>query len=236
MVDNHHGNPMAFRRRLGKNDAKFDDRVPQLVDFADKLPKFPATRDWLKPVPHWGDMLNTDLGDCTMAGLGHLLQAVIFNETGKMPSIADTDILKAYEVICGYNPRDPQNTDNGGVLLDVLNYVLKNGFLGHTIDGFAQVDSTKATVVKAGINEFGGVYTGLSLPKFAEDQKDWVLITPHNPADAVPNSWGGHCVYVGAYDADNYYGITWGARIRIARAFFEKYCDECWVHHAPRLG
>ena len=220
--------PVPPNRQMGKREAKFDDRVPQFHMLVADLPKYPVTRDWLNPVKSWGMMLNDKIGNCTIAGFAHFLQAVIANETGLAPSIPDDAVLRMYEIICGYDPKRPDATDNGGVLLDVLTYILKNGFLGHNIDGFAQVDPTHEATVKTAINTMGGVYTGFSLPLFAEDENDWLMI-PSSAANAAVNSWGGHCVYIGAYDADYYYAVSWGYKLRIAKAFFLKYCDECWA-------
>jgi len=63
------------REKLGKKPARHDPRTLQMANYL-ALPAFPASRDWTnKAKPAWGMMLNDQLGDCTCAAIGHIIQA-----------------------------------------------------------------------------------------------------------------------------------------------------------------
>jgi hypothetical protein len=178
-------------------------------------------------------MLNDNLGDCTIAAAGHLIQEWTANTYGGPGHVVgDADILKAYEVVSGYNPKDP-NSDSGAVELDVLNYWRKTGIGGHTIWAFASVDPKNVVHVKQATNLFGGLYLGISLPLAAQQlidaAKPWDLVTSHLNGVWKPGSWGGHAVPIVAYDPNWITIVTWGKLQGVSWRFFEAYCEEAWA-------
>jgi hypothetical protein len=202
------------------------------------LPPPPESVDWTKGITEWGMMLNDNLGDCTIAACGHAIQVWTVN-LGSQVTIPDSDILKAYEDWDGYNPSDP-NTDQGGVEIDVLNSWRKQGLSAHTLLAYADPDPGDIVHVKQAINLFGGVYIGIGLPLTAQNQDIWDVVKMNwfkklfrrsDPSE--PNSWGGHAVFVPAYNSTGPICITWGQLKQMTWAFWQKYCDESHALLSP---
>jgi hypothetical protein len=216
------------RMKLGRSSIRRDDRTLRLARyFTGELPAPPPVADWSKGITSFGMMLNDKLGDCTIAGCGHAVQVWTANAYSES-TIPDAAILSAYEKWDGYNPGDP-DTDQGGVELDVLKNWRKQGLAGHHILGFVDPAVTNLEEIKQSIALFGGVYIGVSLPVTAQKQDVWDVapgyLSGSNP-DAEGGSWGGHCVYVCAYDQDGFTCITWGALKKMTTAFWRAYVDE----------
>jgi hypothetical protein len=217
-------------RRLGKRPARLDHRTLRLVRYMGaSLPIAPESCDLTARVTDLGMMLNDDLGDCTCAAAGHMIQAWTA-AAGAQVIPADEAILAAYEGSCGYNPSDP-STDGGGVEIDVLNYWRKNGIGGHTIGAYASVNPKNIEEIKQSIYIFGAAYTGFDLPEYVEDADAWELpsLLTKLTSSTKPGSWGGHAVPLVAYDATHVIAISWGAYLRISWDFVEAYCDEIYA-------
>ena len=213
--------------KLGRKAIKTDSRTLRMARYLTAaLAPPPAACDWTKGITAWGMMLNDTLGDCTIAGCGHAIQVCGANVgyTFEGETLPDAVIEKAYSTWDGYVPGDP-STDNGGVELDVLNNWRKSGLGGHHLLGFADPEPSNLTEIQQTIALFSGVYIGLSLPVTAQNQDIWDVV-PNGGADAVPGSWGGHCVYVPKYDQNGFTCITWGGLKAMTLAFWNKYCDE----------
>jgi hypothetical protein len=210
--------------RLGRKAIKTDSRTLRLARyFLGALPPSPTSKDWTKGLTSFGMMLNDSLGCCTIAGVAHAIQIFSAN-SGAEVTIPDSDILTAYEQWDGYSPSDP-STDQGGVELDVLTDWKASGFFGHVLDGFADVDPSHTENVQQAINLFGGLYIGLGLPLSAQAQVGGLWDVAAG-SDGDPGSWGGHCVFVAAYDVQGLTCITWGALQKMTWAFWNKYVDE----------
>ena len=196
----------------------------KLSDYLDaqKLPPPPVYRDWTAGIVQpFGMMMNDSIGDCTCAGAGHAIQTLSNAANPPMLTISDEDVVAAYSAITGYDPKD-QNTDQGACLVDVLNYWMKNGIGGHKIAGFVTVS---AQHIRAACEFFGGTYSGVGLPITAQSQDVWDVPAAGLSGEGAPYSWGGHCIWIPAYDAC----ITWAQRKRFTPAFEAAYVDE---HHA----
>ena len=207
--------------RLGRKAIKTDSRTLRLARYMTALPAPPKARDWSKGVTSWGMMKNDELGDCTIAGAAHAIQVWTANTASEV-TLSDDQVLAAYEQWNGYNPADP-STDHGGVELDVLNRWKQQGLAGHQLLAFADPAVKNLTEIRQAINLFGGVYIGLGLPLSAQNQDVWDVAK--GPKGKV-GSWGGHCVYVLAYDDNSFTCITWGMTKKMTVAFWKKYCDE----------
>lgn len=219
--------------RLGKGAPRLDHRTLRLADFLvpSALPPVKDAVDNLAAarVQNGGDygmMLNDQEGDCTCAAVGHFIQLASASR-GQIVTLPDSAIQAAYKAVGGYVPGD-QSTDNGAVILDVLGYWRKTGVGGYKIDGFAALQPQNPDHVKLGIDLGGGVDIGLALPISAQRQERWE-VDPAQGRNAMPASWGGHSVIVGAYDADGLTCITWGQEKRMSWAFWYAYCDESWL-------
>jgi hypothetical protein len=189
----------------------------------DTMPVIPATIDELSAVPDWPMYLNDQIGDCTIAAAGHMLEAWARYGHGQAVKVTDADVLKAYEAVSGYVPGNP-STDQGAVMQDVLDYWRKTGIGGHRILAFAEVDVHNPSQVAAALYLFGHVYVGLSVPASAEDQ-----FNAGQPWDVVSDDGGilgGHAVDLGARPLEV---VTWGSRQAMTEAFWDRYVEEAWV-------
>ncbi len=214
--------------KLGRKAVKTDTRTLKLARYrTEALPAPPPERDWTRGVTDWGMMLNDSLGDCTIAGCGHAIQVWSLNEATE-ETVDDTDIEEAYSEWDGYVPGDP-STDQGGVELDVLTDWRNDGFAGHELVGFAAANVANLFEIREAINLFGGVYIGLGLPLTAQNQTKWDVVPDDGTGNSAAGSWGGHCVFVAAYDQESFTCITWGAPKKMTVAFWQAYCDEAYA-------
>jgi hypothetical protein len=82
-------------------------------------PAAPQKVDYLSEIAAWPMYDNDKIGDCTCAGVGHVLEAESTYGVGSTITVTDHDVLKAYEAVSGYNPMTGEN-DNGARMQDVL--------------------------------------------------------------------------------------------------------------------
>lgn len=215
------------RMKLGRKAVKTDSRTLKLSRYVKPtLPPAPPAVDWSKGITEWGLMLNDKLGDCTIAGAAHAVQVWTVN-TGTMVTVPDPVILNYYETWDGYKPGDPA-TDTGGIEMEVLKDWQKHGFDSHRLLAFADPVWTNLEEVRQAMHLFGGIYIGLNLPNTAKTQDVWDVV-PNGGPDSQAGSWGGHCVYVVAYDQTGFTCITWGMLKTMTLAFWNAYVDEAHV-------
>jgi len=193
---------------------------------AAELPPVPPVVDYMSKVADWPVYLNTDIGDCTMAAAGHMIEAWTAYGQGETVKVTDADVLKAYEDVSGYQPDDPA-TDQGAIMQDCLNYFRKVGVGGHTIVAFAELNVADQQEIRAALHLFGHVYVGANVPYSALYQFD-----QGKPWDVVRRSpiAGGHAVNVGyAADGHNLRCVTWGAVQELTARWWDAYVEEAWV-------
>lgn len=215
--------------RLGRLPAEPARPHLRLADYTIDLAAPPPAVDWLSAVTSWPMYLNDQIGDCTAAGIGHLIEGDTRYAQGTAVQISDQDVLHLYEATSGYNPADPA-TDQGAVCQDVLDYMRKTGVAGHKALAFAKVDLSNRTQLQQAIALFGQVYAGFNFPSSAMDQfhagQVWDVV---NGAQIE----GGHCVTLGAYGANGLSCVTWGRVQALTWRFLTKYFDEGWVVITP---
>lgn len=229
---------------LGKNPRLDDKRNLKFARYVSiDAPTPPDDCSYIDGIGDWGMMLNgpntygnlippDGLGNCTCAGACHYLQAVSATSNKEVKE-TDAIVLALYMKWCGYVLGDP-STDEGGVLLDILKNWRKDGIDGHKLLAFAQIHlpsyNNKVIVspaeIKRAIWMFGGAYVGVQLPVSAQNQDVWDVVSGQ---DSTPGSWGGHCIYLVAYDKDYVYAVTWGTVQKMTWAWFAKYCDEAYA-------
>jgi hypothetical protein len=227
--------------KLGKHPPRFDvltsRRKFAMAQFlSETAPVTPDAMDWLSGISDWGMMQNDKIGLCTVAGLGHKLQSQSA-ATGSKYTVSDDLVIRDYSAITGYDPRqtdaDGYNpTDNGANELDVIQWFERNGFGGETLLGHADVSISNRDHIKKAIHLFNGVYVSVALPNTAKTQETWDVVMNSN--ENQPGSWGGHAVWMPAFDArrqdhETLDCITWGGRKRMTLDFFRTYCDEAWA-------
>lgn len=230
--------------KLGKARPRFDNRTLAAFQYMKALPPPPAKVSWADGFPDskWGMLGNDIVGDCALACPGHQIMEWTYAADGLANTVfpSTTQILAAYSAVTGYVIGDP-STDNGAVVLDVLNYWRKTGIAGHKIFAFVQVNPSNITEMKQAIDLFGSVYVGMQLPVSAQSPSTganglplW-SVPPTGPiGNATPGSWGGHAIPVIGYgtDAKGNAGteiVTWGQRYDVTWQWHHVYTDEAWA-------
>jgi hypothetical protein len=179
-----------------------------------------------------GMMLNDRLGDCTCAAIYHGIQVWAFNAQQNINTEQDPVVLKAYELICGYNPNDP-STDQGGIIQHVLKYWAKTGApMAHgtqRCSAFLEVDPSNAMDVNSCIADCGLVYIGLTVPAYIlppDGEPPQVWDVDENADNTII---GGHAVVVPGFQANNTRKIiSWGSYYEMTEAFWNEFVDECY--------
>ena len=224
-------NAIPLTGKLGKALPRHDRRTLQLSHYlTPKLPSPPTSLDWTSTITQFGQMLNDNLGCCTIAACAHAIQIWSAVE-GTEITVPDTTILKYYSAWAGYVPGESW-TDRGAVILDILNDWRKQGFgadpqLMHKLIAYAQVENSMLSIQQA-MTLFGGVYLGVALPITAQNQVVWDVV-PNAGPDGAPYSWGGHAIYCPRYDPSGLWCVTWGGLKLMTWAFVSKYADEIFA-------
>lgn len=221
---------------LGKKLGKVDDpRTFQIKEFATlseiKIPEAWRLAKGHEFVPMFA---NDNYGDCTFASSGH---RIITQERavgqGREIQLTDDDILKGYSAVTGFDRATGRN-DNGAYMLDVANYLRRQG-IGKERDGSPHVATAyieigvKEEYARAGSLLFGGFWMGVWLPTSAQFQTTWDVPAGGPVGPGQPGSWGGHAIYAIGYDKEGIFFYTWGMLMKMTWQFFKVYCDEAYV-------
>ena len=221
-----------LNRKLGRLPAKFDSRTLKFARYSSALPTPPSHVNWASKVASWTMMDNDQIGDCTIAAAGHMVELWTNDEAGKAVIIPNSQIVAAYSAISGYNPVTGAN-DNGCALLDVVNYWKNTGIGGHKISAYVSVEPTNQTEVEQSMWLFGAVDLGVNLPISAQTQTGTGLkwaVPPGGPVgDGEPGSWGGHSIPTVSYDSTGLLVVTWGELQFMTWGFLNTYCDEAYT-------
>jgi hypothetical protein len=213
--------------KLGKKPAKIDARTLQFdVYLAPDINPTPLAVNWYKGVTSFGMMANDTLGDCTIASKGHDLQVASLNSKGEI-TLTEAQAIQYYSLWDGYVPGDP-STDQGGVIIDVLNDWRQQKLINHSLLGYSALTPTNQESVCKAVELFGVVDVGLQLPLSAQAQTGGVWDVASGP-NGEAGSWGGHNVTMGAYNETGPIFITWGALQQATWAFLSSYSDELYA-------
>jgi hypothetical protein len=218
---------MPGNRQLGRLAPARNPAVPALRAILPNLSPAPAVVNWWADIGAWPMLANDSVGDCTIAALGHAVQAMS-SYTSTPLLMTDAEAISAYSAITDYNPANP-STDQGAVIEAVLAYAANTGMTIagrlHKIQAFVSINYQDKAEIRAAINLFGGLDIGVDLPLSAQTQP--YLLTCTNAGTAsVANSWGGHCVWACGADDYGVDVIYWGARYRILWDFWHAYVVE----------
>jgi hypothetical protein len=234
-------------RQAGKYGRKpLDPTRPRLTLERYLNPRTRLTRAGLPPVARtvdvdrasevtsWPMYLNDQLGDCTIAGLGHMFGGWTRYAGGAEILFADEEIQAVYSRVGGYNPDDP-STDQGAMMSDVLADSVTNGMTDtagkvHKVLGYAAFGNpADEDLLGQVLDVFGTVYVGINCQQvietqFADGQPwDWV------PGDAVV---GRHAICLqrrlGKGAAPLEY-VTWGALQSATVNFQANAAEEAWA-------
>ncbi len=218
--------------KLGRKAVKHDSRRLMLAAYLPpEMPPAPPCRDWTKGIRDFGVMLNSELGCCTIAGIGHAVQIWTAN-SGSEVTIPDSTVLAYYENWDGYVVGDP-STDQGGIEESVLDSWRKSSFGGHILTAYADPNVKNINEVKQAINLFEGLYIGMTVTADAMENANDITIPWDQTGDT--SSVGGHCVFVVGYDMTYIYFVSWGQLYKMTLAYWDANVDEAHALMSPDL-
>jgi hypothetical protein len=176
------------------------------------LPAAPHTIDFSKPAMSALQLvyMNDQLGDCTIAGAGHVV-GTLTGGAGKVVTFTDDQIVAMYSACGGYVPGQP-NTDQGCDEQTVLNYWMSPaGGIGggNQIAGWLAVDGTNPEEYRTALWLFENLYFGVELPDAwvnpmpSESGFTWTVAGNADPSN-------GHCFVGVGYDTKGVKIDTWG--------------------------
>lgn len=214
--------------KLGRQPAQYRTNTPRLASYMlGAIPAVPSVDYTTALTIPWGMLMNDVMGNCTIAAVGHLsLGFSLTEQDPRLQMMSDQEAQVFYEIIGKYVLDDPM-TDNGCLITDVLDYWKSPGIRINTIKnqifGYTYLSPRNIPLMRYALRHFGGLYIGIMLPQSAEDNmKYWDV-------GGNTNILGGHCITLqGVDDNNDFYGITWGERVRISPAFLATYCDEMY--------
>jgi hypothetical protein len=211
--------------KYGKLPPRHDVRNLKLSNYLkyDLVP--PTSVSWQDKVLNNGGSFqmfaNDSLGDCTCAAVGNMIINWTAN-AGQVVVLQNSDIIKAYSDVTGYNPSDP-NSDQGANETDVLNYWRNFGVGGHQIGAYAEINQNDITRVQCSTAFLEGVYIGFSVPQSVEDNTNNIWDVGGNE-----NIVAGHAVIVVGYDDTYLYIVSWGSVYKMTYPFWNKFVDEAY--------
>jgi hypothetical protein len=194
------------------------------------LPTPPATTDYSTAVPGVVAQmyLNDQLGDCVIAGIGHVTGVLTGNAQNPAGGLILTDQqIQAGYGWCGYVSGN-ESTDQGCNIVPVFQDWQQQGLpVGTTADdiaGWISIDPTNMSEIQTAIWLFENLVFGVELPD------GWVNPMPSASGftwdvsgDPDPNN--GHCFVAVGYDPALVKILTWGMYGFITPAAISKYAD-----------
>lgn len=164
----------------------------------------------------WGMALNNTIGDCTIAGVYHLLKAWNTEVSEDTPLPDTAQIKSTYFGLTG-------GGDTGLVEVTVLNTWYSKGLFGNRIAGWVPLNPRNLEHLHLAIELYGAAYVGVALPQSAETQTDenraWTVV-PTSPI------LGGHCIVYVGYDEYALYAVTWGELVQVTYPWWATYGTE----------
>src|SRR5207248_264575 len=107
------------------------------------IPAAPSKVDVTTGITNWPIYANDQLGDCTCAALGHMLEVWTEQVQGSPEIITDAEVVALYDLVNG-------GQDQGANMLDVLHEMRTGqGLAGDHVYAYASVDTVQANQVKA---------------------------------------------------------------------------------------
>ena len=109
--------------KLGRKAVVHDPRTIRFAKYLkpEKLPKPPSSYNSGAKVQRWGMLANDKLGDCTCAGILHMIM-LWRSSDGPAPMFYDNQAIDLYIKLCGYQPGKPE-TDQGGIELNTVSLI-----------------------------------------------------------------------------------------------------------------
>jgi len=216
--------------RLGRKPSKPDSRTLKFRNYmTQKLAPPPTRAGYFTEVWNWQMYGNDRYADCTIAALGHEMNAWTKYASGVERGPSTSEVLKAYFAL--------SPNDDGCDMLSTLKYASKKGIGdGNKIAAYVQLDLANHLQLETAISLFGNVYLGLALPDAIVNASDpltipWIVPIEGDVGEWAPNTNNGHAIAaVGYGNKPSYLDIvTWGARIGMGWSAYLDYVDEAWA-------
>jgi hypothetical protein len=206
------------RYKGGRLSAVWPSGVKSFLEYTTKMvaaPKsFKATIKGALPIDG-----NATYGDCTIAGVAHLIQIFnwLFGKSDPVPS--EKQIDATYFKLTG-------GQDTGLVEAFVLKTWQKVGLFGSKIKLYAPIKVTDDEAIRKAIAFYGAAYLGILCHESAQRQ-----FAEHKPwTDEGEETEDGHCIAAIGFDEDgNLECATWGGVAIITPGFKKRYVTEAWV-------
>ncbi len=162
---------------------------------------------------------NQSVGDCTIAGVSHLIAAWDAEVQEADPVPSEQEVLQTYFQLTG-------GPDTGLNEASVLSTWRNSGLFGRKIAAYAPVDCRDISEIHQSIAYFGGAYFGIVCPQSAQEQ-----FASGDPWTCVPNSpvLGGHCIVGLGYTPQGVLCATWGGIAEVTYPFLARYLEESWA-------
>ncbi|MGB6771172.1 MAG: hypothetical protein WBF51_04125 [Candidatus Dormiibacterota bacterium] len=168
---------------------------------------------------------NDQYGDCTMAGVAHLIAA--WNaEVSVNEAVPDSqEVVEEYFRLSG-------GQDTGLNEANVLQTWHREGLFGHKLDAYAPVNVKDLVELHQAVAFYGGCYLGIECPQSAQEQfqagEPWTFV-PGSPIE------GGHCIVALGYTPEGLLCATWGGIALVTFAFLAHFLEEAWAIVAPQF-
>jgi hypothetical protein len=215
--------PVAARRKKGGRLAAFiPPGLKTLMEYA--TGPLTAPGSFAVPAGPYQMDNNEKEGDCTIAGVAHLLQAWnrLFKGKARIPGV--TTIKKVYRELTG-------GPDTGLVEANVLAAWKNTGLFGTKIDAYAPVKVTDPNAIKCAIAFYGGCYLGIVVGQEQEEQFErgeaWKWVAGQEE--------DGHCVVALGFTPEGLLCATWGEIALLPWAFLKPSLKEAWCVFGPQL-
>src|ERR1700727_1137466 len=163
---------------------------------------------------------NSTYGDCTIAGVAHLVAAwnAEAHESDAVPN--EETIVAEYFKLTGVE-------DTGLTEAEVLKTWQTEGLFGEKIAAYAPVNPKGLLQLHQAVAFYGGCYLGIECPRSAQEQfgagEPWTYVEG-SPVE------GGHCVAALGYGPNGgLHCATWGGVAVLEASFLAHFLDEAWV-------
>jgi hypothetical protein len=185
----------------------------------------------------WGMFGNDTVGDCVWAGAAH--ETMLWNkEAMRTVTFNDKNVLKDYSKVTGFDPSDPDHTDNGTDMQEAASYRRKTGVLDakgkrHKVLAYLALRVGDVDQLALSMYLFSAVGIGFKFPDSAMAQfnagKPWDVVAGPEPKE-------GHYVPGFGRDKDgNIVVVTWGRIQLMTPKFYKKYCDEAIAYVSSEM-
>lgn len=189
-----------------------------------RIPRPPASVS-VPAVPYPIDRNDIE-GDCTIAGVDHLLRG--WNAQYPLEQVvppSEEEIGRTYRTLSG-------GEDTGLVEASVLRTWMLDGLFGTKIAGYAPIDPRNLLTIHQSIAFYGGAYLGILCPRSAQLQfakgEPWTY--------CGEETRDGHCVVALGYDRHGDLIVaTWGGLATLTAGFLAHYLEEAWCVLGPQV-